>query len=189
VLPRHFTWYFRCGVNEGIQLLGALRSIAFYAVARPGISGNRRSGARDELAPLPAGVWGAGLRLHTGRRPWLAGVLARRGAAAARTRTVRPDGNQVELWHFTNPTGQGELVQVVLRVSIWAAALVLLSFVMGRMTDRSQSVVAATLHAWIDILTEFNQPATYVVFGLAIPFWAYLLWKWKSNRPGLAFSR
>ena len=87
-----------------------------------------------------------------------------------------------ELWHFTNRMGHGELLQVVIRVSIWIAALILISFIMGRATDRSKSVVVAvTLHAWIDILAEFSQAATYIVFGLAIPFWIYLLWKWSDK--------
>jgi membrane protease YdiL (CAAX protease family) len=76
----------------------------------------------------------------------------------------------------------GDLVQIVIRVSIWIAALVIISFIMGKATEKSRSViVAVTLHAWIDILAEFNQIATYIVFGLAIPFWVYLLWKWENN--------
>jgi uncharacterized protein len=91
-------------------------------------------------------------------------------------------GTMWELWHFTNRMGEGELLQILVRVGIWIAALTFVSFLMGRATDRSKSlVVAVTLHAWIDILAEYWGTGTLVVFGLSIPFWIYMLSKWEAD--------
>src|SRR5690606_10089938 len=57
-----------------------------------------------------------------------------------------------ELWHFTNRMAHGDLPQVAIRVGIFIVALTIISFIMGKATERSKSlVVAVTLHAWIDI--------------------------------------
>ena len=170
-----------------------LKSIAFYivpiiALAAIGIEGQ---GMDPHLFPLLFGCLGfiSILGEELGWRGFLQDAL-RPLPEWGRYALI---GIMWELWHFTNRMGHGELLQIVIRVSIWIAALILVSFIMGRATERSKSVVVAvTLHAWIDILAEFSQPATYVVFGLAIPFWVYLLWQWKDKsyrRQSMAESR
>jgi len=87
-----------------------------------------------------------------------------------------------EIWHFTNRTRAEELQEVIIRVSIFVVALTILSFIMGKATDKSKSVViAVTLHAWIDIAAEHSNTGTFIVFGLSILFWTFLIITW--DRP------
>ena len=175
---------FRKSHHNTISFFGssAQKSIAFYvvpiiALAMVGVQGQ---GMNPHLFPFVFGLLGfvSILGEELGWRNFLQDALR----PLPELWKYMLIGVMWELWHFTNRMGHGDLVQIVIRVSIWIAALVLLSFIMGRATDRSKSViVAVTLHSWIDILAEFNQTATYVVFGLAIPFWVYLLWQWKSK--------
>ncbi len=175
---------FRKSHHRTISFFGTsvLNSIAFYivpilALAIAGVPGQ---GMNAHLFPLVFGLLGfiSILGEELGWRGFLQDAL-RPLPELGKYMLI---GIMWELWHFTNRMGHGELVQIVIRVSIWVAALVLVSLIMGRATEKSKSVVVAvTLHAWIDILAEFNQPATYIVFGLAVPFWVYLLWKWKNN--------
>ena len=159
-----------------------LKSIAFYvvpiiALAAFGVPGQ---GMNPHLFPLVFGALGfiSILGEELGWRGFLQDAL-RPLPELARYGLI---GIMWELWHFTNRMGHGALIQIVIRVSIWIAALILVSFIMGRATERSKSVVVAvTLHAWIDIFAEFNQTATYIIFGFAIPFWVYLLWQWKDK--------
>lgn len=92
-----------------------------------------------------------------------------------------------ELWHFTTRMSGGLQLSTWIRVGIFIIALSILSYIMNRLTDKTKSlVIAVTVHAWINILFEINAPSTYVVFGLSIPFWAYLLWKWKKPLFGIS---
>lgn len=87
-----------------------------------------------------------------------------------------------ELWHFTNRMGHGELLQIIVRVSIMMTLCIILSFIIGRATDKSKSlIVAVTLHAWVNIIFEYESTGTYIVFGLSIPFWIYMLWSWDKK--------
>lgn len=91
-------------------------------------------------------------------------------------------GAMWELWHFTNRMGHGELQQIVVRVAIMMAACIVLSVILGIATDRSKSImVAVTLHAWVDILADGGSPATYIVFGLSVPFWFFMLRFWNKK--------
>lgn len=93
-------------------------------------------------------------------------------------------GTMWELWHFTNRMGHGELLQIIIRLSIWILSLIIISFIIGEATQKSKSVIiAVTLHAWIDILAEFNNTTTFIVFGLSLPFWTYLLYTWEKKIP------
>ncbi|MES2688837.1 MAG: CPBP family intramembrane glutamic endopeptidase [Bacteroidota bacterium] len=87
-----------------------------------------------------------------------------------------------ELWHFTNRMQDGFVLSTFIKVGAFMLVTILLSFILGRLTDRTRSlVVAVTLHAWVDILFEFQSTATFIIFGLSIPFWALMLWYW--NKP------
>ncbi|MBN4072601.1 CPBP family intramembrane metalloprotease [Crocinitomix catalasitica] len=87
-----------------------------------------------------------------------------------------------EIWHFTNRMSRGELPQVVIKVAIWVLALSVLSFIMGKATDKSKSViVAVTIHAWVNLTAEHPNLWTFVVLGISILFWMVMLWTW--DRP------
>lgn len=91
-------------------------------------------------------------------------------------------GAMWELWHFTNRMHDGFVLSTFTRVGAFMLVTILLSFIAGRLTDRTRSlVVAVTMHAWINILFEFQSTATFIIFGLSIPFWAAMLWYW--NKP------
>jgi membrane protease YdiL (CAAX protease family) len=95
-----------------------------------------------------------------------------------------------ELWHFTNRMSHGELLQISIRVSIWIVMLIIISYIIGEATDRSRSlIVAVTLHAWIDILAEFNNTATMVVFGLSLIFWTYMILTWERRKQQVVTSQ
>ncbi len=85
-----------------------------------------------------------------------------------------------ELWHFTNRTHFGPLSGIFLRVGLFIVVGILLSALIGWATDRSRSVVVAvTLHGWIDTLFETSGPGVWIVTGVSLVFWAWMLWRWK----------
>jgi hypothetical protein len=87
-----------------------------------------------------------------------------------------------ELWHFTNRTAQGDLMQILIRVSIFILALSLSSYVIGKGTERSGSlVVAVTFHGWVNILAEYGSNSVYLVFGISVIYWTLLLYYWNSS--------
>ena len=93
-----------------------------------------------------------------------------------------------ELWHFTNRMSAGLQVSTFLRVGIFIVALIIISFLLHKLTDKTKSlVIAVTVHSWINILFEYSSTSTYLVFGLSLPFWAYLVWTWE--KPFLLKSR
>lgn len=158
------------------------KSIVFYmvpvlALAIVGIVGQ---GMNAHLFPLVFGLLGfiSILGEELGWRGFLQDALR----PLSKIKRYVIIGTLWELWHFTNRMGHGELLQIVIRVSIWIVALIIVSYIIGEATDRSSSLtVAVTLHAWIDILAEFPATGTFIVFGLSIPFWIYLVWHWKKT--------
>lgn len=159
-----------------------LQSVLFYCLPIVGLSivGLDGQGFNEHLFPLVFGVLGfiSILGEELGWRGYLQDAL----------RPLHPVLKYIiigvlwELWHFTNRMGHGELLNVIIKVSIWATALCIISFIIGKAIDRSRSViVAVTLHAWIDILAEFNTTKTFIIFALAIPFWTYLLYTWNKR--------
>jgi membrane protease YdiL (CAAX protease family) len=160
------------------------RSLLFYlmpivALAIVGVDGQ---GMNSHVFPLVFGLLGfiSILGEELGWRGFLQDAL-RPLSPVKRYMLI---GVMWELWHFTNRMGQGELMQIIIRVSIWIVLLMIFSFLIGEATDRSRSVVVAvTLHAWIDILAEFTTTGTIVVFVLSLFYWAYLLWTWEKRLP------
>lgn len=156
-----------------------IKSVVFYvvpilALAAVGISGQ---GMNNHLFPIVFGAIGfiSILGEELGWRGYLQDALQ----PLPEWKKYLLIGTMWELWHFTNRMGHGDIEQIFVRVLIWISALTLLSFLIGKATERSQSVVVAvTLHAWIDIVAEFNEPAKFIVLGGAVPFWAYMIWRW-----------
>jgi membrane protease YdiL (CAAX protease family) len=86
-----------------------------------------------------------------------------------------------ELWHFTNRMSGGIQISTFIRVGIFIIALSIISFALIKLTDKTKSlVIAVTVHSWINILFEYSSPTTFIVFGLSLPFWAYLIWTWEK---------
>lgn len=88
-------------------------------------------------------------------------------------------------WHFTNLFAGREAGELAVYLAWYLPMTILLSALIGEATDRSRAVlVAVTLHAWVNLLWEFSQPGVFWVFAGALPFWAFLLWRWPRAPAG-----
>jgi membrane protease YdiL (CAAX protease family) len=86
-----------------------------------------------------------------------------------------------ELWHFTTRLSLGFQLSTFIRETIFIIALSIISFFLIKLTEKTKSlVVAVTVHSWINILFEYSSTTTFIIFGLSLPFWAYLIWKWEK---------
>lgn len=91
-------------------------------------------------------------------------------------------GTMWELWHFTTRTLSGNMIARILRPLIFIIPNSALSWILGEGVNKSKSIiVAVTLHSWINILIEFGNTNTYIIFGLSVPFWCFMLLKWNKN--------
>ena len=87
-----------------------------------------------------------------------------------------------ELWHFTNRTANRPFVGALISVLLMMAIVIVLYWIMSKITDRTKSLVTAvTIHMWMNVLTENGSPAVYIVFGISTCLWAFLLITW--NKP------
>ncbi len=87
-----------------------------------------------------------------------------------------------EFWHFTRGIVDCGPLQLILRKLMMIATVVILTYIIGKLTDKTKSLlVAIALHSWFDILFEFSHPNTYIAGGLSIIIWIVLLWKWNSK--------
>jgi CAAX protease family protein len=87
-----------------------------------------------------------------------------------------------EFWHFTNRTTHGSLKHIVLFLAIFYPTGILLSWIFGEATERGKSLlIAVTLHAWFDIVFTFPGTRAYIALALSIPFWIFLLVRWKRE--------
>lgn len=159
-----------------------LKSVLFWSLSILGlcICGIPKEGWNNHLFPLLLGTIGFFTTLGE--------ELGWRGFLQDALRPLNPVkryaliGVMWELWHFTNRTTDGELTQILIRVSIFILALSLSSYIIGMGTDRSKSlVVAVTFHAWVNILAGFGSIAVYIVFGISIIYWILLLYYWDSS--------
>jgi len=85
-----------------------------------------------------------------------------------------------EAWHFTSHL-KGTLPEVIARLSIYIPLVVLITFLLGFVVERTDSLVlAVTLHEWIDIAVDNR--GTYLMWpALAcIPLWVWLIWTWPA---------
>jgi uncharacterized protein len=92
-------------------------------------------------------------------------------------------------WHFTNLFAHRDGAELWIYLAWYLPLTVALSALIGEATDRSRAViVAVTLHAWMNLLFEFGSPGTYAVFGCAVAFWSWMLWRWPrgEREPQLA---
>lgn len=88
-----------------------------------------------------------------------------------------------ELWHFTNRTTHRSPEVLAITLAISYPTSILLSFLIGVAVERSRSLcIAVTLYQWVDNLFHFAAPATFIVFGLSVVFWIFLLWRWPMRK-------
>lgn len=152
-------------------------SLPIFALCIPGIDGQ---GMNPHLFPLLFGILGfiSILGEELGWRGFLQDALW----ALPPIKKYMLIGVMWELWHFSNRMGHGAVPQIAIRVGIFIIALSIISYLLGKATEKSKSlVVAVTLHAWVDILAENNTPATWMVFGSSLVFWIIMLLKWDKT--------
>lgn len=88
-------------------------------------------------------------------------------------------GAMWEMWHFTTRMSNGLHISTFVKVGVFLIGCIVISYIAGALTDKTKSiVVAVTLHSWTDILVEYSSTSTYVIFGLSLIFWSYLIWTW-----------
>jgi len=91
-------------------------------------------------------------------------------------------GAMWELWHFTTRTLSGSISARILRPLLFILPNSLLSYLLGESVNRTKSlVVAVTLHAWYNLLFEFGDTTTYLIFSCSVVFWIVLLLNWKHE--------
>src|SRR3954451_9242668 len=82
-----------------------------------------------------------------------------------------------EFWHFTSHT-KGTWSEVISRLAIIVPAVVVITFILAFLTERTGSVILATaVHEWIDLGVD---PGGYFLWaGLAtVPVWLWLAFTW-----------
>ena len=86
-----------------------------------------------------------------------------------------------EAWHFTSHL-KGTRTEVVSRMSIYIPLLVAVTFLLGFVVERTDSLLlAVTLHEWLDIAVDSG--GTYLMWAAlgCIPLWLWLIWKWPDR--------
>jgi membrane protease YdiL (CAAX protease family) len=93
-----------------------------------------------------------------------------------------------EIWHFTTRMSVGLHISTFVRIGIFIIALSIISYALIKLTEKTKSLfIPVTVHAWINTLFEYSSNTTFIVFGLSLLFWAYLIWRWE--KPFLMNSR
>jgi membrane protease YdiL (CAAX protease family) len=86
-----------------------------------------------------------------------------------------------EAWHFTSHL-KGTLTEVVSRMSIYIPLIVAVTFLLGFVVERTDSLLlAVTLHEWLDIAVDSS--GTYLMWAAlaCIPLWLWLIWTWPEG--------
>ena len=82
-----------------------------------------------------------------------------------------------EVWHFTSHT-KGTLPEVISRLEIIVPAIVLITFALAFLTERTGSVVLATaVHEWIDLGADSGGYLLWAALA-AMPLWLWIAWTW-----------
>ena len=89
-----------------------------------------------------------------------------------------------EAWHFTSHT-KGTLHQVIERLAIYLPLVIVITFLLGFLTERTGSLLlATTFHEWMDIIADPAGNGSLFWSGLAcIPVWIWLVWTWPRRKP------
>jgi membrane protease YdiL (CAAX protease family) len=86
-----------------------------------------------------------------------------------------------ETWHFTSHL-KGTLPEVIARMSIYIPLVIVITFLLGYVIERTDSLVlAVTLHEWIDLAVDNR--GTYLMWPAVacIPIWFWLIWTWPAS--------
>lgn len=84
-----------------------------------------------------------------------------------------------EIWHFTNRTRGKTVIAVIFTVLIAGLIASLLSWLIGRATDRTRAIlVAALMHGLVNATFEFAYWQAYIAIGFALALLALFLWRW-----------
>lgn len=87
-----------------------------------------------------------------------------------------------EFWHFTRGIVEGELPQIIVRKSIMIISVLILTFIIGKLTDKTKSLmVAITIHSWANIQFEFTHVNTHIAAVISLVIWFILIWKWDTK--------
>ena len=87
-----------------------------------------------------------------------------------------------EFWHFTTRTQYGEPFQICIRLLISYPTVILLSFLIGWVTERTKSIlVATTLHLWINLTFQYGNDVL-LPLSLSLVSWFVLLLKWNRQQ-------
>jgi membrane protease YdiL (CAAX protease family) len=89
-----------------------------------------------------------------------------------------------EAWHFTSHT-KGTLHEVVARLAVYVPLVIVITFFLAFLTERTGSLVlAVTVHEWIDIFADPAGNGGFFWSGIAcIPIWIWLVWTWPRGKP------
>jgi len=91
-----------------------------------------------------------------------------------------------EVWHFTSHT-KGPLPDVISRLALIVPIVVVTTFVLGLVTERTGSLlIATTLHEWIDIVFDGSVPYLTWAALVSVPVWIWLVWTWPDHAEGRA---
>jgi membrane protease YdiL (CAAX protease family) len=86
-----------------------------------------------------------------------------------------------EVWHFTAHT-KGTLPQVMSRLEMIVPAVIVITFVLAFVTERTGSLVlAVTLHEWIDIAVDGGTGYLLWAALASVPVWTWLVWTWPKR--------
>lgn len=88
-----------------------------------------------------------------------------------------------EFWHFTRGMVHGELPQIIVRKTVMILSVLILTYIIGKLTDKTKSLlIAVTLHSWANIQFEFVHINTQIAGGISVLIWAMLIWKWEGQK-------
>ncbi len=88
-----------------------------------------------------------------------------------------------ELWHFTNRTTQGSLIEIIMRVLIFIIFLSIIAYIISFAIEKTKStIVAVTFHAWINIVFgELYSMTAIIIFLCSVVFWILMLLTWNKK--------
>ena len=96
-------------------------------------------------------------------------------------------GSMWEFWHFTTRTLSGSISARILRPLLFIIPNTILSFLFGESVNKSKSIIiAVTFHAWYNLLFEFSNKTTYIIFAISVLFWIFMLLNWDKK---IAFKK
>src|SRR5690606_35834448 len=87
-----------------------------------------------------------------------------------------------EMWHFTRGMVDGNLIQIMLRKTIMLISVILLTIIIGKLTDKTRSLfVAITLHSWVNIQFEYAHINTHIAGIVSVLIWTLLIIRWRRS--------